>query len=338
MRLYCGIDLHSTMSWIVVLDEESRVVEREKVLNDLYRFDELLKPHKANLEEVVVESTYNWYWLVDGLQAQGYKMALANPSKAEPFWGLKYTDDRHDARWLAEQSRLGILPTGYIYPKEQRGIRDLLRKRTRLVRQRSGHLVSLKSEIERQSGERVKTNDLKRWGAEYVEAQSYDFAVALSMKTTTKVMESLDEQIKVIEKVALRKVREHPKYRYLLSVPGVGKVLGWTILYETGPIERFAKVGRYASYCRCVSSQRWSNGKKKGKGNRKNGNEYLGWAFMEAANFAIRYEPLAKQYYQRKLRRSHRVVALKALAHKLARASYYVMRDGVEFDPSRAFA
>ncbi len=338
MRLYCGIDLHSNVSWVVVLDEEGKVVFQRKLLNELWRFLNELEPYKDNLEIIAVESTYNWYWLVDGLQEAGYSVRLVNPAGAEQYSGLKYTDDRHDARWLAELSRLGILPTGYIYPREQRSVRDLLRRRTRLVRQRTSNLVSLQSAVERQSGERVTTNNLKRWGEAYVDAQSYDSHVKLNLKSTVKVTEALDEQIRCIEKVILRQAKEHPRFNVLKTVPGVGKVLAWTILYETGPIERFAKAGQYASYCRCVGSKRLSNGKKKGEGNRKNGNAYLAWAFMEATNYAIRYEPLAKKYYQRKVRRSHRVVALKALAHKLARASYYVMRDGVAFDPSKAFA
>lgn len=338
MRLYCGIDLHSTMCWVVIVNEVGRVVYQQKLLNDIWRFRNELEPYKDELELIAVESTYNWYWLVDGLQESGYKVALAHPAEAEQYKGLKYTDDRHDARWLAEMSRLGILPTGYIYPKEQRGVRDLLRKRLRLVQQRSSHLVSLQSGIERQCGERVKTNDLKRWGKDYLEAKQFASPVELSLKSTVRVVEVLDEQIRCIEKVALRLVKQHPRFNVLKTLPGVGNVLGWTILYETGPIERFPTVGDYASYTRGPGSQRLSNGKKKGTGNRKNGNAYLAWAFMEAANFAIRYDELAKKYYEHKKRRSHPIVAKKALAHKLARASFYVMRDGVVFDPSKAFA
>jgi transposase len=323
---------------VVILNELGKVVYQNRLLNEIGRFLNELEPYKDELESIAVESTYNWYWLVDKLQEAGYELHLVNMAKAEQYSGLKYTDDRHDARWLAEMSRLGILPTGYIYPKEQRGIRDLLRKRMRLVQQRSSNLVSLQGGIERQSGERVKTNVLKKWGKEVVETMRYDFVVKLSLKSTVNVTKVLDEQIRCIEKVALRLAKENRRFHLLKTVPGIGKVLAWTIHYETGPIERFAKVGHFASYCRGVGSKRLSNGKKKGQGNRKNGNVYLAWAFMEAANFAIRYDPMSKKFYERKLRRSKRVVALKALAHKLARASYYVMRDGVVFDPSKAFA
>ena len=150
-------------------------------------------------------------------------------------------------------------------------------------------------------------------------------------------MQVLDEQIGVLEESILAQAKLDPRYRYLLSVHGVGRILALTIMLETGDIGRFKKVGNFTSYCRCVDSTRWSNGKKKGKGNSKNGNRYLSWAFVEAANFAIRYHEPAKRYYQRKMAATKRVVAIKALAHKLARASYYVMRDQVPFDPDKMY-
>jgi len=128
-----------------------------------------------------------------------------------------------------------------------------------------------------------------------------------------------------------------PEFQKLTTVYGVGDILALTITLETGNISRFRKVGNYTSYCRCVSSQRLSNDKKKGQNNRKNGNKYLGWAYLEAANFAKRYYPPARSFYQRKLVKTNKIVAIKALAHKLARASYFVMRDRVEFKPERAF-
>ncbi len=150
-------------------------------------------------------------------------------------------------------------------------------------------------------------------------------------------MKALTEQIKVVEQAVLRQVKLDPRYVCLLSIDGIGKILALTIMLETGALERFTKVGNYTSYCRCVGSEKLSNGKKKGKGNTKNGNKYLAWAYVEAANFAIRYNERAKRFYQRKAAKRNRVVALKAVAHKLARASYYVMRDQVPFDSEKLF-
>jgi transposase len=151
-------------------------------------------------------------------------------------------------------------------------------------------------------------------------------------------MRSLETEITVLERVVKERIKLKSAYRYLLTVSGIGQILAFTIMLETGEIRRFAKVGNFVSYCRCVKSEKLSNGKRKGSGNTKNGNKYLSWAFVEAANFAIRYEPLVARFYQRKKAKRHRVVALKAVANKLARACYYVMRDEVPFDVARAFA
>jgi len=143
--------------------------------------------------------------------------------------------------------------------------------------------------------------------------------------------------VKIIEKAVKKKARLKPEFKKPQTVPGIGIVLALTIMLETGDICRFAKVGNYASYCRCVGSIRLSNGKKKGKGNAKNGNRHLSWAFVEAANFAIRYNDDIKRFYQRKRAKTNKMVAIKTVAHKLARACYYILRDQVEFDLQRAF-
>ena len=150
-------------------------------------------------------------------------------------------------------------------------------------------------------------------------------------------MRPLDEQLKLVEKAVLEEAKLDPRYRYLSTVNGIGKIIALTIMLETGDIHRFEKVGNFTSYCRCMDSARISNGKKKGNGNSKNGNRYLSWAFIEAANFAIRFHEPAMRYYQRKMAATKHVIALKALAHKLARASYYIMRDQVHFDPKRLY-
>ena len=135
MKVYGGIDLHSNNNVIVLLDEEDRVVYRERLANDLQLVLRGLEPYRDTIEGLVVESTYNWYWLVDGLMDAGYRVHLANTAAIVQYSGLKYADDDSDARWLATLLRLGVLPEGYIYPKTERPIRDLLGKRSQLVHQ-----------------------------------------------------------------------------------------------------------------------------------------------------------------------------------------------------------
>jgi transposase len=337
MKLYGGMDLHSTNVVTQLIDEGDKVLYRKKQSCDLDQILKGLEPFKDNIEGIAVESTYNWYWLVDGLMAAGYRVHLVNTAAVKQYEGLKYTDDDSDAFWLAHLLRLGILPTGHIYPKESRGVRDLLRKRGQLVRQRTAHILSIENLYARNSGERLSCNAIKCLTEEQIQQQFADPNVALAIDSNRILMNALDQQIKVLEQALLKQTKLNPRYRKLLTIDGVGEVLALTITLETGDIGRFAQVGNFTSYCRCVGSEKLSNGKKKGQGNSKNGNKYLAWAFVEAANFAIRFNEQAKRFYQRKAAKRNRVVALKAVAHKLARASYYVMRDQVPFDSTKLF-
>ena len=337
MKLYGGMDLHSTNVVTQLIDEGDKVLYRKKQSCDLDQILKGLEPFKDNIEGIAVESTYNWYWLVDGLMAAGYRVHLVNTAAVKQYEGLKYTDDDSDAFWLAHLLRLGILPTGHIYPKESRAVRDLLRKRGQLVRQRTAHILSIENLYARNSGDRLSCNAIKCLTEEQIQKQFDDPNVALAIDSNRILMNALDQQIKVLEQALLKQTKLNPRYRKLLTIDGVGEVLALTITLETGDIGRFAQVGNFTSYCRCVGSEKLSNGKKKGQGNSKNGNKYLAWAFVEAANFAIRFNEQAKRFYQRKAAKRNRVVALKAVAHKLARASYYVMRDQVPFDSAKLF-
>jgi transposase len=118
MKLYGGIDLHSNNSVIALLDEEDKPMYRRRLPNDLSVILGGLASYREAIEGLVVESTYNWYWLVDGLMEAGYRVHLANTAAIVQYEGLKYSDDDSDARWLAKLLRLGLLPEGYIYPKE----------------------------------------------------------------------------------------------------------------------------------------------------------------------------------------------------------------------------
>src|SRR5512147_2509450 len=338
MKLYGGIDLHSNNSVIALLDEEDRPVYRRRLGNDLGMILRELAPHEASIEGLVVESTYNWYWLVDGLMDAGYRVHLANTAAIVQYEGLKFTNDDSDARWLAHLLRLGILPEGYIYPKEERAVRDLLRKRGQLVHQRTANLLSIQSLISRTTGNLISAKYIKALNIERVDGVLPNPDLVLALKANLAVMNRADAQIEILERTVQDRVKLRPQFRFLKTVPGIGQILALTIMLETGEIERFASVGNYASYCRCVGSQKISNGKRKGSGNTKNGNKYLAWAFVEAANFAIRFNSRIKSFYQKKKSKSHAIVAIKAMAHKLCRACYYIMKDQVPFDITKAFA
>src|SRR5215471_780670 len=239
---FCGIDLHSNNSVVIVSDEEDRIVFNKRLPNDLGQIRAALEPHREELAGVVIESTYNWY----------------------------------------------LLAEGYIYPREERGARDLARKRMQLVRYRTAQILAIENILIRQTGARMKGEAVKRLTTEQVDAFAFAPDVALAVEANRAVSQALGQQIEALERRLKERVSLRPEYRLLKTVPGIGQTLATTIMLETGAIGRFAQVGNFSSYCRCVDSLRESNGKKKGEGNTRNGNKYLAWAFVEAANFALR--------------------------------------------------
>lgn len=336
MQLYCGIDLHSNNSVISLIDDTDRLVNEKRLGNDLNIISHFLAPYQDDIQGVVVESTYNWYWLVDGLMDQGYPLHLANTLAIQQYNGIKYTDDKTDARYLAQLLRLGILPTGYIYPKAMRHVRDLLRRRLLLVKQSTAQLLSLQSLIARHTGKRLTSHQVKRLQPDDLDHYLTDASALFAAQQNQQLLQQLQQQINGIEAFVLSQC-EKGLYTVLTSTPGIGQILGMTILLETGPIERFPQVGQYSSYARCVPSRKISNGKTKGKGNIKNGNRYLGMAFVEAAHYASIWEPAIKRYYQHKCKKVPVMVAKKTIANKLTRACYHMLKSNEPFDVQRAF-
>ena len=182
MKLYGAIDLHSTNNVMVVINEQDQVVCQKRLPNDLSLIAQQLSTYQASLKGIVVESTYNWYWLVDGLMEKGYRVHLANTAAIQQYNGLKYTDDHSDARWLAHLLRLGILPEGYIYPKQERMVRDLLRKRGQLVHQRTANLLSIQSLISRTTGNSISAQYIKALNIQRVDGVLPNPDLVLALK------------------------------------------------------------------------------------------------------------------------------------------------------------
>ncbi len=334
---YVGMDLHSNNTYVGLIDENETRLVKGRFPNDLSVILRVLEPYKKNIKEIAVESTYNWYWLVDGLMENGYCVRLAHPAGFQPYNGLKHTDDKNDSFFLAQLLKLGILPRGYIYPKEERQLRDLLRKRVLLVKQRTTHILSFKSLANRNKSLSFSAGEVKSLDVTQLASWFENAYLIESAKANINMIKYLELEINRIEKILIDNTSIKPQYKILLSVPGIGKYLALTITLETGDINRFTDAGNYASYCRAVESKRISNNKSKGQNNRKNGNKYLAWAFLEAANFIQRYCPKAREFCNKKSHQTHKVIAIKALANKLSKACYYMLRDNQPFDENKIF-
>jgi len=252
MKLYGAIDLHSNNNVTVLIDEQDQVVYQKRLPNDLSLIAQQLSGYQDELQGIVVESTYNWYWLVDGLMDQGHRVHLANTAAIQQYEGLKYTDDHSDARWLAHILRLGVLQQGYIYPKEERAVRDLLRKRGQMVRQRTANLLSLQNLITRNTGSSIRSNRIKTLDAEQVDDLLPNPDLALAVKANLAMIKCANGQIEILERTVTERIKLRAAFSFLKTVPGIGQILALTIMLETAEIQRFPTVGDYASYCRCV--------------------------------------------------------------------------------------
>jgi len=332
-----GIDLHGNNAMLGLMDNEGRRLLHKRVPCELPRVLDVLNPHREEIDTVAVESTFNWYWLVDGLQDANYNVVLANPAKIDQYNGLKHLDDKSEAYFLADLLRLGILPTGHIYDKETRPVRDMLRRRMGLVRQRTALMLSFKGLYTRNTGQTMTVGQVKTMELKETHKLFNHPADQVISREQLGLIQGLDQSIGRIEKAVLKVVRYLPCYRRLQTIPGIGKILALTITLETGVIDRFASAGDYASYCRCVQSRRTSNEKNKGRNNGKCGNKYLAWAFVEAANFSHRYNPECRQFIDRKSSRTNGILARKAMACKLAKAAWHVMSEDTNFDIKRVF-
>jgi transposase len=340
MTFYCGIDLHSKRSHVCIIDKKGNKVKEENLDNDISFILEFLKPFGKDVH-IAIESTINWYWIVDGLQEAGYDVRLAHTLGLYMITGAKVKTDRRDAFRLAKLLRMGEIPEAYIYPKERRPLRDLLRRRIGLTHQRASCYSSLRVQFIRYNLNTMSGSDLKGLLPDDIHAMSIpkelkDYCIMLLQR-----IELLSCQIHEIDKYLKGVTLEDPKFKILLTLPGVMYVLGLTIYYEIGDIRRFSSVREFASYCRLVPGISQSSDKiKKGKGS-KQGNHYLKWAFTQAANLAARYYPKLRKFRDRHANRrkgnAATMIANCILAHKIATATFHMLKEGVVFDEAKLF-
>ena len=336
-KLIAGMDLHSNNVVIGVINQDGKRVAHRKVECDLKQVTQFLEPLKPQIQSMAVESTFNWYWLVDGLRAADYPIDLANPAKIEQYNGIKHAGDKDDAFYLAELQRLNILPKAHVYDPALRPVRDLLRRRSRLVHQRTALLLSFKSLYARTTGQSLDLSEAKTMEPKQAPKLYEHPANQLIAQVQAEHIQALGKSISRIEKGVLASAREIPLYERLLTIPGVGRILGMTITMEVGEVGRFKTDGDFASYCRMVDARRLSNGKCKADNNQKCGNKYLAWAFVEAANYARRFDEHCRRWYDRKAAKTCKVIATKALGCKLAKAAWHVMVGKCDYDEKRMF-
>ncbi len=335
-KYYCGIDLHARLLYVCILDEHGNKVVHQKIKADPHPLHKLLKPYIGQVV-VGVECMHCWYWVSDFCREMNVEFILGHALYMKAIHGGKAKNDKIDSYKIASLMRGGNFPLAYNYPAETRATRDLLRRRTYVMRHGSelkAHVVNTDSQYNLPAQSLNLKNVSARDGLRhYYDDPVVQRMIALDMN----ILDCYIRELKHVESFIEGKAKEH--YGALLNIvrtfPGIGQILALTILYEIGDINRFPTVQQFASYSRLVKCKAESAGKTYGTSGNKIGNGYLKWAFSEAAVLYLRGNDNAKRYLAKLQKRMSKGKALSALAHKIGRCVYFMLRDRQVFDEDK---
>jgi transposase len=336
---YCGIDLHAKTMYLCILDREGQVLLHKNMRSRPETFLDAVSPYRDDLV-VAVECMFTWYWLADLCRNEGIEFVLGHALYMKAIHGAKAKNDKVDAFKIASLLRGGNLPKAYVYPPEMRATRDLLRRRLHLVRRRGNLLAHIQNTHHQYNLPVPAAKVAYKANREGVAEVFAEPDARKSMEVDLLLIEHYDTVIRDLELHLERRVKQHDPQAYyrLRSVPGIGKILALTILYEIHDIARFERVQDFLSYSRLVKCEHSSAGKRLGTGGAKIGNVHLKWAFSEAAALFLRGN-LEGQKLQRRLAGKHgKGKAMSILAAKLGRTVYFMLRKERAFDMNRFLA
>ena len=336
-RFYCGVDLHARTMYTHVLDATGKTVFERDLPTDPEVFLDAIAPFRPDLV-VGAECMFAWYWLADLCEDHGIPFALGHALTMRLIHGAKTKTDRIDAAKLAALLRGGLFPIGYVYPRAKRQTRDLLRRRSFFVRQRAqliAHIVNTNTQFNLPPLPKKLTYAANR--TEDLVDRFADPSTKLAVAVDLGMIAAADTRIADLERHLVKHAQADDPVTFglLRTVPGIGPILGLTLLYEVDDIRRFPEPGNFLSYSRLVRCPHESAGRKKGSGSKKVGNAHLKWAFSEAACLMLRSCLPVKGWMQRTEKKKGKKKALAILEAKIGRAVYHLWRKQVPFDVKR---
>lgn len=335
-RYYCGIDLHAKTLYLCILDRDGQIVLHKNVKSRPEAFLAAIEPYRDDLV-VCAECVFTWYWLADLCRKEGIEFVLAHALYLRAIHGGKAKNDKIDAFKIASLLRGGNIPPAYVYPPEMRATRDLLRRRLYLVRKRAELLSHIQNTHHQYNLREPRAKVIYKANREGV-AEAFDEAdTRKSMEIDFRLIAQQDALIRDLELHLVRQAKHHDPdaFHRLRSVPGIGKILAMTILYEVQDIHRFPRVQDFLSYSRLVKCDHSSAGKKLGTGGSKIGNAHLKWAFSEAASLFVRHSEEGQKMARRLQSRHGPSKGLSILAAKLGRSVYYMLSREKTFQMER---
>jgi transposase len=332
-QFYCGIDLHARSMYVCILDHAGEIVLHQNMKTKPDVFLRAIEPYRNDIA-VCSECMFSWYWLADLCTDEKVPFVLGHALYMRAIHGGKAKNDRIDSRKIAGLLRSGMIPKAYVYPREMRSTRDLLRRRNYLMRRRADLLAHIQNTNAQCNMQEFGRKIAYRANREGIAEQFSDPNVQMSIRADLALIDHYDRLLNEIELFVLRNAKQHdPNALYLLrTVHGIGKILSLVILYEIHDINRFPRVQNFVSYARLVKCARESAGKRHGTGGHKIGNMHLKWAFSEAAVLFLRDNPAGMKYKKRLESKHGKAKALSIIAHKLGRAVYYILKRGKAFD------
>ena len=334
---YCGVDLHARTMYVCVLDQAGKVRFHRNLPCRADAFLQAIEPFREDLV-VGVECLFCWYWVADLCAAESIEFVLGHAYYMKAIHGGKSKNDRIDSRKIAALLRGGTFPVAYVYPREMRATRDLLRRRLHFVHKRAellAHIQNTSTQYNLPPLEGRLAYASHREGL--LEHFGDQEPVQMSVAADIALIDTYDQTIHELELFLRHAVRDHDgsSYHLLRTVPGIGNILALTMVYEIHTIERFPAAGKFLSYARLVKGDRESAGKKSKPGGAKMGNVHLKWAFSEAAALFQIANPKGQKLVARLRKKHGKGKAMGVLAAKLGRAVYFMLKRREPFNLNR---
>lgn len=332
-KYYCGIDLHAKTMYLCLMNQKGTIMIHRNIKAKPDVFLKTVKKYRQGLV-VAVECMFTWYWIADLCARENIQFVLGHALYMKAIHGGKAKNDKIDAHKIAVLLRGGMIPMAYVYPNKMRANRDLLRRRTHLNRQRARLLAHVQNTNHQYNLPDIGKKIAYKANRKGVAQRFPEEAVRKSIQLDLDLLDYYDTLLTKLERELSQSAKEHDAdslFR-LRSIPGVGRILGMTILYEVHDIKRFPRVQDFVSYCRLVKSAKESAGRKYGTSGKKIGNAHLKWAFSEAAVLILRRNPEIRKYRDKLAKKHGKAKSMTILAHKIARATYYILKRKTVFD------
>jgi transposase len=324
---YTGIDLHKKTSFITTIDATGKIVTRANLQN----VEEDILAYFANLDKetrIVIESMASWYWLYDLLTGEGFEVVISNPVKTKAIASAKIKNDKLDSHMLAQLLRADLISTVYVSSLETRKLKELLRHRSRLVRDATRmknriHMLLMKNNLRSPFSDLFGVKGLR-----YLEEIDLPDYHRQQVETYLVLYQKLQDQIEPLTKTVRALAKENHTAQLLMTIPGIGPITALFIIAEVDDISRFRSYRNLASYAGLVPSLDASAGKEKRGRITKQGSRYLRTALVEAAQAAARMQNCRLRiFFRRRIVKAGYQKAVVATAHKILQYAFYVWKN-----------